>query len=63
LTPSTDFFRFLSVFQKTIYEVKKIDLKKTDYTKEAQKSGEKFPIKRKKIEKVQICQNAPTPLT
>ena len=26
-------------------------------------SGKKFPVKTKKIEKVQICQNAPRPLT
>ena len=62
-------------FQKTIDKVKKNDLK-SDYTKEAQKcqlsfekvfirkfqSGKKFLIKKKENEKLQIYQNAPTPL-
>ena len=58
-------------FQKTIYKVKIIDLKKIRLYKVSSKvatfvrkfrSGKKFPIKRKWIEKVQICENAPTPL-
>ena len=67
---------FECFFKKTIYKVKIINLKKFRLYKVSWKvatcvrkkfirkfwSGKKFPIKTKKIEKVQICQNAPTPL-
>jgi hypothetical protein len=68
--------RFLSVFQKTIYKVKMIDLKKIRLYEVSSKVAtfvekcfnskipkwQKVFHQEKKFEKVQICQNAPTSL-
>jgi hypothetical protein len=69
--------RFLSVFRKKIYNVKIIDLKKIRLNKVRSKVStfvrkvfirkfevpKSFSSREKKIEKVQICQNAPRPLS